>query len=76
MYMYLKYKHRSPAENSVTETLCTSGLLFIQVEYDVSGFLDKNRDTLPPSVQMLMKSKQMYNYVAIYIILCNYYVDY
>lgn len=35
----------------------TLSFLAIQVEYDVSGFLDKNRDTLPPSVQMLMKSK-------------------
>ena len=35
----------------------TNFMYILQVEYDVVGFLDKNRDTLPPSVQMLMKSK-------------------
>lgn len=34
----------------------TNFMYILQVEYDVVGFLDKNRDTLPPSVQMLMKS--------------------
>ena len=39
---------------TVDDVHCRLGF---QVEYDVLGFLDKNRDTFPPSIQMLMKSK-------------------
>ena len=46
--------------NFLSTAVCSTWLLSItilQVQYDMTGFLDKNRDTLPPSIIFLMKGE-------------------
>jgi len=46
--------------NFLSNAVCSTRLLSIallQVQYDMTGFLDKNRDTLPSPIVFLMKGE-------------------
>ena len=55
--------------NFLSTAVCSTWLLSItvlQVQYDMTGFLDKNRDTLPPSIIFLMKGETVTVNLACY----------